>query len=89
MPDITMCSFNCPISKTCYRHEAIPSDYQCWFTTNPSNTGTPTATGNFTQKSLRENYTEGFHCVHYWKVDDAPTRIKYKKIQGGRNINAD
>ena len=33
MPDITMCkNDNCPISNKCYRHEAIPNEYnnQSW-----------------------------------------------------------
>ena len=31
MPDISMCNNNtCPLAKTCYRHEAIPSDWQSY-----------------------------------------------------------
>lgn len=37
MPDIAMCrNDNCPMAKTCYRHEAVPSSRQAYADFKPT-----------------------------------------------------
>ena len=38
MPDIAMCKVECDKSDECYRHMAIPDEYQCYASFDPKAT---------------------------------------------------
>lgn len=80
IPDITMCKYECPKHKSCYRFIAKPSVYwQAYFASEPWETSTPKT--KLTISSLRDNTPEGFHCKHYWpqKINFRPKKKKKKK----------
>lgn len=70
-PDITMCAFDCPKSKKCYRHEAKPSEYwQAFFSEEPWRKD-DTTDRKLTQKSLRTTIIDPneFRCSHFWPIE--------------------
>lgn len=80
MPDITMCSFQCPVHLSCYRFIAVPSEYgQDYFTERPYQITTRNQR-LMTQRTLRENIVDEFHCQYYWAANSNEIEI-YKKRQ--------
>lgn len=65
MADISMCTNSkCPLSSTCYRYLARPSQYQCYYILSPEDIDKIRTTGT---------------CSEYWKCETKEDLEKFDR----------
>ena len=81
MADITMCTWVCPQSSTCYRFIAKPNEYrQSYFSELPMEK--KPLSSKFTSATLRKPVGKELYttpkCEYYWKADKSAIK-EYKE----------